>query len=248
MKPLYRSIWADQLENGQELPIGGSIFGGELTTKITLDFDSFGLEIDSYRSPLKISEAYEDNRAEVTNWLNLMDSTIDPYLFFVTSAVQKKVQTVLHVDTKNRPTSAQRKAKFEDGRVNLSDLVGVAMCAEQSALGQYFMNNVLQEGYSASYMGGVRTRSPELQLGDHSFIILEDPADKIYIFDIASPRSAHNLPRILETDVPFTYNLFSGSDNLLVGATEVLHKGRLFYGVGHPFLDREPSVIDTKKL
>jgi len=247
MKKVYRGIWADRLERGQELPVGGSIFSDELTTKIALDFDSFNGELDNYRSPQKISEAYEQHKQSVTDWLSQVGSKVDPYLFFVANTVQRKVQTVMGVKPESSPSDLERKAKFHDDKAKLTDLKGVAMCAEQASLGQYLLQNVLQDGYSASYMSGVETQSPSADLGNHSFIVVRDPTSKTYIFDIARPRSGNNLPRVLETDVPFNYELFEKTQNLLVGATEVLQGGRLYFGVGHPMLEQELQVIDKTK-
>ena len=78
MKKIYRGIWVNRLENRQELPVGGSIFSDELTTKLTLDFDSFNGQLDNYRSPQKISELYTQNRQAVTDWLSQVGSKIDP--------------------------------------------------------------------------------------------------------------------------------------------------------------------------
>ena len=247
MNKVYRGIWADRLEIGQELPVGGSIFSDELTTKIDLDFDSFNGELDNYHSPQKISEAYGQHRQSVSDWLSQVGSKIDPYIFFVASTVQRKVQALMDVKPESPPSDLERKAKFQNDKAKLTDLRGVAMCAEQASLGQYLLQNVLQEGYSASYMSGVEAQSPSADLGNHSFIVVRDPASKTYIFDIDRPRSGNNLPRVLETDVPFNYELFADTKNLIVGATEVLQGGRLYFGVGHPMLEQEPQVIDTRK-
>lgn len=246
MKKIYRGIWADRLECGQELPIGGSIFSDELTTRLTLDFDSFNGELDNCHSPQKTSEAYEKHRKSVTDWLFQLGSDVDPYLFFVANTVQRKVQTLMDVKPESPPSDLERKAKFHNDRADLTDLRGVAMCAEQASLGQYLLQNILQEGYSTSYVSGVEAKPCSADLGSHSFIVVRDPTSKTYIFDIARPRSGNNLPRVLETDVPFNYKLFENTKNLLVGATEVLQGGRLYFGVGHPMLEQEPVVIDTK--
>lgn len=248
MKKIYRGIWADRLESGQELPIGGSIFSDELTTKIILNFDEFNKELDNYHSPQKISEAYEQKYGQsLTDWLSRVSSKIDPYLFFVANTVQRKVQILMGVNPESPPNGLERLAKFQDDKTKLTDLIGVAMCGEQASLGQYLLQNVLQDEYATSYMSGVETRSPSAELGNHSFIVVRDPNSKTYIFDIARPRSGNNMPRILETDVPFTYELFSKTNNLLVGATEVLQGGRLYFGVGNHMIEQEPQVIDTRK-
>ena len=41
LKHIHRGIWADRLENGQELPVGGSMFSADLTKNVELDFESF---------------------------------------------------------------------------------------------------------------------------------------------------------------------------------------------------------------
>lgn len=242
MIKIYRGNWADRLENGQDLPVGGSIFSDELTTMLTLDFDRFNGQLDNYRSPQKTSELYEQNRQAVTDWLSQVGSRIDPYLFFVANTVQRKVQAVLDVKPESPPSGLERRVKFKDNRAKLTDLRGIAMCAEQAALGQYLLQTVLQEGYSSSYMGGVETENPQQGLSDHAFIVVKDPKSKTYIFDIARPRSGNNLPRVLETDVSFSYELFDKTKNLLVGSTEVLQGGRLYFGVGNPMLVQERKV------
>lgn len=243
MKKLYRGIWAERLESGQELPVGGSIFSDELTIKILLDFDSFKEQLDNYRSPQKVSGLYVQNRSALTGWLFQVGSKIDPYLFFVTNTVQRKVQTLMDVKPESFPSGLERLAKFKDDKARLSDLRGVAMCAEQASFGQYLLQKVLQEGYSAFYMGGVEAQSSSAELGNHSFIVMRGLNSKNYIFDIARPLYGNNLPRVLETDVPFTSELFDKTENLLVGATEVLMGGRSYFGVGHPLLEQQPAVL-----
>ena len=109
------------------------------------------------------------------------------------------------------------------------------MCAELAALGQHLLQNVLRNGYSSSYMSGVEGETSSAN-GDHSFIVIRAPDLTTYIFDIARPISDQNMPRILRTDVPFTHELFRETNNLLIGATEVLRGGRLYFGLGNPWL------------
>jgi len=246
MKKIYRGIWADKLENRQELPVGGSIFSDELTIKLILDFDNFNGQLDNYCSPQKVSEIYTQNKQAVTDWLSKVGSKIDPYLFFVTNTVQRKVQDLMNVKHESPPNDLERQAKFKDNKATLTDLKGIAMCAEQASLGQYLLQNILLVFPSTSYMSGVEARDPFADLGNHSFIVMKNPASKTYIFDIARPRSGNNLPRILETDVPFNYELFNKTRNLLVGTTEVLQGGRPYFGVGHPMLEQKPQVINTQ--
>jgi len=244
-KKLYRGIWADYLEDGEDLPVGGSIFSDELTTKIVLDFNSFKGQLDSFRSPQKLSELFVQNKPALIDWLSKVGSKIDPYIFFIANHIQIKVQALLDVDVKNPPTDLKRRTRFQNDMAKLSDLKGMAMCAEQASLGQHILQNVLEKGYSTSYVSGVEMQSKSANPMNHSFIVIKSPTSKTYIFDIARPISINHLPRILETDVPFTYDLFVNTDNRVVGATEVLKGGRLYFGVGNPMLDDEPQIIEN---
>jgi hypothetical protein len=242
MKRIYRGIWADKLENGDELPIGGSIFSEDLTIKLQLDFDEFNEQLENYHSPQKVSEVYTLGRKNIIDWLAKIGSKVDPYLFFVANTVQGKVQALMDIKKEKIVSDLERKAKFKDNKAKLTDLKGIAMCAEQASLGSYLLQNILEKGYSSSYMSGVETMAPDEELNNHSFIVLKNSESKTYIFDIARPRSKDNLPRILETDVPFNYGLFNSTKNLLVGATEVLEGGKMYFGVGHPMLEQNPQI------
>jgi hypothetical protein len=118
----------------------------------------------------------------------------------------------------------------------LSNLKGKTACAERAALGQYLLQ---RSGIESFYVSGVTMQdvkdddeSPE----DHSFIVFNHPSksNSTLIFDIARPRSQNDLPRVLETDVPFDYDLLKDEEELFIGATEVLQGGRLWFGVGDP--------------
>jgi hypothetical protein len=246
MKRLYRGIWANKLENGEELPVGGSMFSNELTAKLILDFDFFEKDIIPYKSPEKMLDIHNKKEDEFYKWLNAVGSDIDPYLFFAASTVQNKVQDLLKVDLKNIPNHFERLSKVDKKDSKLSDLVGFSMCAEQAALGKYLLQYSLSKGYSSSFMEGVES-GENLNLTDHSFIPIKDKEGNTYIFDIARPYSKQNLPRILKTDIPFDYNLFKNENNLLVGATEVLQGSRLYFGVGNPFLVQDPKIVDKIK-
>ena len=239
IQSVYRGIWANRLENGDELPVGGSIFTEELTTKLVLNFDEFGAELDPYRSPEKVSEAYQQNREQISTWLRDVGSTIDPYLIFALHNVQRKVFTLMNFNPENSRTQLidqlERATKYHNDIARLTDFRGFAMCAELAALGQHLLQNVLRNGYSSSYMSGVEGETSSAN-GDHSFIVIRAPDLTTYIFDIARPISDQNMPRILRTDVPFTHELFRETNNLLIGATEVLRGGRLYFGLGNPWL------------
>lgn len=169
-------------------------------------------------------------------------------MFFATKAVQNKVQSVFSLSSNNLSGTEAREMKFSGGKVQrLSEMVGMAMCAEQAALGQFLLQGCLIEGFSSSYMGGVYSGSikggftPD-GLNPHSFIVLCDPQDNTYIFDIARPHSGTNLPRLLAPVVPFKLDLFEETDDLLVEAIEVLRRKKLHYGVGNMFNFRPKTI------
>ncbi|MDD4111359.1 MAG: hypothetical protein PHS54_07490 [Clostridia bacterium] len=136
MKKIYRGIWADKLKDKEELPVGGSIFDDELKTKIYLDFNSFKNQLENYSNPERISKGYKESEEAIKDWLSKINSDFDPYLFFVTKNVQKKVERLLEVDKTKETSTVDRMIKIEKGKRKLTDLIGTAMCAEQSALGK----------------------------------------------------------------------------------------------------------------
>lgn len=258
MKRLCMGIWADRLETGQYLPIGGSmksIFSGNLDFKVFLDFDFFYEELKRFLNPEIILRAFERDRSSVSDYLNSCGTKIDPYLFYVAYQVQQKVFDLLEVNLENvkEILNARASLPFKYRAINLSELIGFSACAEISALGQYILQHSLREGYHSSYFGGLATRSSSpLDFEEHSFVVLRDP-EKTFIFDIARPTSSilrdnskrDYLPAILATDVPFVYELFSKYRNLLVGAKNVLSCERLFFGALNPHLISEKiEVID----
>jgi hypothetical protein len=135
---------------------------------------------------------------------------------------------------------SQRAQAYANTTPRLSDLRGIAACAEQAALGQYLLQHVLREGFTSAYVSGVE--GDETRIGDHSFIVLRDTCDTTFIYDISRPRREQNLPRLLRTDIPFTREIFEGKKNLLIGGTEVLQGGRIYFGVGNPYREARPLL------
>jgi len=252
MKKLFKGIWADRLEIGDELPIGGSIFRDELTTKLILDINSFNGQLDSYHSPQNISENYVKNREKLIELLSGLNSKVNPYIFYVTHTIQQKVHSLMDIKPDYIPNDLERILKFKNDKAKLTELIGISMCAERAAIGKYLLQNVLEEPYSSTFMAGVETPTPSddtesHSLEAHSFIIIKDPNLKTYVFDIARPFTGGTIPNIipfvLETDIPLTYELFDKTKNLLVGATEVLMGQKGYFGVGNSMLmDQELNV------
>lgn len=249
MRSIHRGIWAERLDNDQELPIGGSLFSKELTTKLELDFATFNEHISGVTEE-NFKKLYEQNKDSVIAWLEKVGSDIEPYTYFICSLVQNKIHQLLEVDL-NVPTNSFERQKMYWGQKppKLSELIGKSECGERAALGQYLLQKA---GAESVYVSGITMQDvkdtdefPE----DHSFIVLKHPTkpESTLIFDIARPRSQHNVPRVLETDVPFTYELLQDKKELLVGATEVLQGGRLWFGVGEPVAGQHETIEKTEK-
>lgn len=169
-------------------------------------------------------------------WLKQVGTDVDPYMFFAANHVQMMVQKLLEVKAGDEDPGFERSGKFSEGKTPaLSELKGVTMCAERAALGEYLLKKV---GIESAYVGGVSmadAKDGEEYPEAHSFIVMKTPdGSGSYIFDVARPRSQQNLPRVLKTSVPFTYDLLAGKEELLVKAKEVLQGGELWFGVGDP--------------
>lgn len=236
-KPLFRGVWAEQLKDGDRLPVGGSLFSDELTSVLELDFATFEPELSNI-DPERLRALFEERRASVEEWLEKVKPKhkIDPYLFFLCLNLQNKVEALLEVVGKDVDGFQRQLLYGKEKAPTLSRLRGKAMCAERAALGQYLLKKA---GVDSAYVGGAEMADAadrEEYPSPHSFIVIPDPTDAsvTYIFDIARPRSQNHLPRILKTDVPMTADLLSGKGELFVRAKEVLQGGELWFGVGAP--------------
>ncbi|MDD3284929.1 MAG: hypothetical protein PHZ07_05030 [Patescibacteria group bacterium] len=237
IKPLYRGVWADDLANNQELPVGGSMFSKELTTKLKLDFEFFDIYLEGFTEE-NIKSVYEKNKSAVIDWLKSIPSDIDPYTYFVCYQVQNRISNLLKINLDNSDDLSQRQKIYrEKGTPKLSELVGNTECAERAVLGKYLFQKA---GIKSSYISGITmldAKDEDEYPENHSFIVFDNPnKDKsTFIFDIARPRSkAQNIPRVLETDVEFNYDLLKNKEDVLVASTEVLQGGRMYFGVGEP--------------
>lgn len=244
VRGIYRGIWAVRLVDGQELPLGGSLFSNELTTTLELDLAAFDEQLEGFTEE-NIRKAYEQSKEGVKDWLEKIGSDMDPYIFFICYGVQQKMHKLLEIDP-NTPTNSFERQKMYQGQrpPKLSELKGKTECAERAAFGQYLLQRV---GAESAYVSGITmqdVRDTDEFPEDHSFIILKHPTKpgSSLIFDIARPRSQNNVPRVLETDVPFNYDLLNGKEDLLVGATEVLQGGRLWFGVGKPVAGQHKTI------
>lgn len=244
--PLYRGVWAEKLDNTQELPIGGSLFGKELTKKLELDFSVFEQQLDGFTEE-KIKDIYEQNKNDVKDWLEKVGSNVDPYTYFICYQVQEKMHNLLEVDPSNTDVFEREKMYQKQGVIKLSELKGKTACAERAALGQYLFQKI---SFKSSYVSGITMNDVEDDdefPENHSFIVLKHPSrlDSSLIFDIARPHSQSNIPRVLETDVSFNYGLLKDQKDLLVGSTDVFQgiKGvRRWFGVGDPVAGQHKTL------
>ncbi len=246
---LYRGLWADNLKNGDLLPVGGSMFSEKLTLHLKLDFETFDPELANV-SPERMRAAFEERRGALKQWLEKVGpkEEIDPYVFFVCASAQAKVDALLQV-TEGEQDSQERKSKYAEGNAPaLSELRGKTMCAERAALARYILQKM---GMDAAYVGG--STMLDAKDGDeypegHSFIVIQDPTDAAatYVYDVARPRSQNRLPRLLKTDVPLTAELLAGKSELYVRSTEVLQGGVLWFGVGAPVAG-EHDILENKE-
>lgn len=234
IKLLHRGVWANQLYPDQELPIGGSLFNSELNTKLELDFDFFDNQIKNFTSE-NLKTIYKQSEDSINDWLQKIGSDLNPYTYFICFQVQQKTDRLLQVDI-NNPTKSLERQKIYQSKITpkLSELVGKSECGERAALGQYLFQKI---GVDSSYVSGITmedVNDTDEYPQDHSFIILknQDPDKSTLIFDIARPHHHHNLPRILKTNIPFTHQILPNKEELLIGATEVLQGGQLYFGVG----------------
>ncbi len=246
-KSLFRGLWAGRLENGDLLPVGGSIFSDKLTKQLRLDFETFETELSNI-TPEKFRELFEARRDALMKWLEQVGpkEKIDPYLFFACTLLQSKVDALLRVSGEEQDTLERRMKYGEEKAPALSELRGQTMCAERAALTQFLLQRV---GIESAYVGGTTMRDAKDTDEDpeaHSYLVIPDHVDAstTYVFDVARPRSQNRLPRLLKTDVPMTGELLAGKNELYVRSKEVLQGGELWFGVGEP-MNGEHEVIEV---
>lgn len=236
IRSIYRGVWAERLKNAQKLPVGGCVFGTELYIKIELDFATFDEQIEDFTEET-IRELYEQSKDSVEDFMKNNGSDMDPYTYFLCYQVQNVVHKLLEVDP-NAPTNWSERDKMYGRKKlpKLSEFLGKTACGERAALGQYLLQRA---GAESAYVSGItmdNAKDTEEYPGNHSFLVLKHPGkpDATLIFDIARPLSQQHVPHVLETDVPFTYELLKDKGDLLVGAKEVLKGDKLWFGVGFP--------------
>lgn len=231
---LYRGIWANRLEDGQILPVGGNMFNNKLDRFLRLDFMNFGINTNIFFE--RATEAYKIAETDLKKWMAETGIDVDPWTYYLCAQIQKHVSDLLEDNPDDHNVIARRNQKYANNTIpNLSDLKGCSKCAEKAALGQFLLQ---LGGVKSAYISGIVHSDPanrDISPCDHSFIIIRREPDKedTVIFDIAHPHTGTNLPRISKTEFPLNYELLAGQSNLLVKAREILVPHReIYYGVG----------------
>ncbi len=234
IKSLYRGIWAENLVNNEELPVGGSMFSNELTTKLKLDFDAFDEETKGFAKE-NFRLFFEKDKVEIEEWIEKAGLKVDPFLFFSCNQVQRRVSLLLEAPKEEGLHENRDQIYSRENVAKLSDLKGKSSCAERAALGQYLFQKI---GIDSAYMSGIimeDAHSQDEYPDNHSFLIVMNPNNKeeTFVFDIARPKSQHNLPRILKTDVLIIPELFEGERDLLVRTEDIYQSNYyLYFGIG----------------
>lgn len=240
-RPLYRGVWAEQLFDGQQLPVGGSLFSQNLNTKLELDFGNLAEETQGFTEEA-LKKSFLAMEPALKEWLVQIGSTVDPYTLFTATRVMQKTQAVLAYDA-TKPTKHGERNAVYSGSVSpkLSMFKGKAMCVEYAALGQYLLQKV---GVASSYVTGVTVVNPHQgDVENHSFLVISAGKEEL-IFDIARPSSEQNVPRLMRPVVPFTYDLLKDKENLVIKAEDVLRPGHaIYFGVGNPLFSEDPNII-----
>ncbi len=242
-KPLYRGLWAESIKDGDEIPVGGSIFSDKLDTMLTVDTEWMQDTLGKFTAA-RIEEAYEGgNGAKFAPWIEKNGIKIDPQIFHKLLQVQATTRRLLQVG--DEPVARQRKDKYYDGQESkLSDFVGKSECAEQAVVGKLLLDNI---GVASTLMEGVHVDNKGDDPIDHAFLVMDDSqGDGSLIFDIARPKaSIDGYPRILRSEKKLSYSTFEGKDNYVVPAVDIYNGNTIHYGVGHSSLMQDVNFADS---
>ncbi len=251
LKPLYKGQWAERLYEGQELPVGGSLFSQEMTTMLHLDFSEFESDAENYTEQT-FNEIFQEKKEVFEKWYKQLNCTLEPYLFFALWQVQQKMHSLLEVNPEN-PYESDSRGRSELYRrkkssPHLSEFKKKSECAERAALGQWLLQRL---GIESVYMSGSamdNAKDSDEFPEPHSWLMVKpsNEAADYLIFDIARPKSQHSLPRILQPSVPVSYDLFKERRDGLIESTEVLQDRKFWFGVGEPAAG-EHVILEPEK-
>lgn len=242
IKPLYRGLWAEEIEEGDTIPVGGSIFSDDLDIMLEVDTSWMAEKADKFTKE-RVDEVYESkNKAIFEPWIETNGIKIDAETFHKLLQVQTVARQLLKVGDES--VAKQRKDMYLSGnKAKLSDFVGNSECAEQAVVGKMLLDKL---GIKSTFMEGVHVDGKDFDPNDHAFLLLEDTqGDGSLIFDISRPKaSVSGYPRILRTKDKIEYSTFEGKNNYVVPAVDIYNGTTLYYGVGHSSLMQDVNFAE----
>lgn len=241
-KPLHRGLWADVIKDGDQIPVGGSIFSDNLDIILNVDTDWLNGKIENFTKE-RVDEAFRgENGEKFKKWIEDSGTKIDAETLHALFQVLMKMRALLQV---NDDTDAMKRTEIYISKAGtkLSEMVGQSMCAEQAIVGKLLLDRI---GIKSVLMEGVHVDAKDQEPGDHAFLILDDSqGEGSLIFDIARPKASLNgYPRILRSNRKIDYSVFEGKNNYVIPATDVYNGQTLYYGVGNPSLMQDINFAD----
>lgn len=240
IKPLFRGVWAEQINNGDEIPVGGHILEDQLDVVMEVDTDWMEDGTQTFTRERVDDFFRERNGDKFKKMVEDKGINLDPETLHMLVQVQSKTRALLGVS--NKSVAGERHSQYyATKRAKLSDFVDKSECAEQAVVGKLLLDKI---GVHSVLMEGVHVDGKEADANDHTFLVLDDSqGDGSLIFDIARPKaSLDGLPRVLRTDRKLDYPTFQDKKNYVVPAKDVYNGTTLYYGVGRPSLISMDSV------
>ncbi len=237
IKSLYRGIWADEIKEGDKIPV---VFGDGEKAKSSLLVDTAWISGKTANfTKEKVDEICKtDGNDEVLRkWVSDNGFNIDPDLLHRLIYVQAKMSQLLEIGSEDK-SNERANLYFSKDTLRLSELVGKAMCSERTVVGKLLLDRL---GINSSLLEGVAVDDKNLAPVAHAILILDDPTrNGSLIFDIGRPaRSkdggvvAGGYPQLSTTDHKLDYATFHGKDNYVVPAKSIYNDSVIYYGVGN---------------
>ena len=206
-----RSLKISSIEDGDAIPVGGSMFSNEVDTMMVCDF---GKLAEFYEKVDGVVEQLTDKtrQEKLKLWLEKNDTNIDPELFTQLTAFNQ-VYKHEFVKEKGEVEKQRRDLYLADNEkeATLSEILQKSSpkCAEIAALAQHFLQ---KEDIPSTYINGDVLRDEEIEFSsDHSYLIIEDDG-KQYIYDPSNPLPSESgpMPNVLRTEVDFKEEITKG--------------------------------------
>lgn len=239
IEQLYgRSYKIDKLSNGDHLPVGGSIFDNELTTKLELDFDKF---TEFTKDTQQLAANYD--KEKLKEWLVSADIDIDAELFAKLFAFGEMLKTRYPVDSSDTTMRMGLYHQSPNIAPTLSHIFsnGAQECSEITALAQYFLQ---QESVKSSFLNGEVLWDKTNKWGEpHNFIFINSGTDQ-YIYDPSNPTSTTqgDFPSIYTTKANFMEEIRRDKQSF-VTADNIISKKQAYYGVGDGTNISEHNIV-----